>query len=256
MNRRTGWIVVVTCAILLGVGSSWGEELGDQPSTMFVGDPVAGEQSRMQAQPNAAGFETIACTYTIVPTNYYLSAIGTAATISVYTSPSTCKWTAISMDAWIAIDGNPSGTGNGVVNFVVGSNASPDPRTGRITIAEETLWVYQDGAACALSISPAEVAVNAAGGSGSVSVATATGCDWEATSNATWITITGGFVGSGSGTIFYDVAAHSSPNPRRGTMNVADSTFTVTQGTGVFFVNGFESGDTGAWSGFVSGYAP
>jgi hypothetical protein len=61
-----------------------------------------------------------------------------------------------------------------------------------------------------------------------VLVTTISGCTWTATSNASWLTITSGASGNGSGTVAFDVAANPG-GVRTGTLTIADPTLTVTQ---------------------------
>ena len=61
-----------------------------------------------------------------------------------------------------------------------------------------------------------------------VAVTAGDGCEWTASSNAAWITVTAGASGSGNGTVAFSVA----PNPgaaRTGTISIAGHTFTVNQ---------------------------
>jgi hypothetical protein len=52
----------------------------------------------------------------------------------------------------------------------------------------------------------------------------------SATSNVTWITVTGGAIGSGTGTVTYSVAPYGGrPRKRTGTLTIAAQTFTVKQ---------------------------
>lgn len=87
---------------------------------------------------------------------------------------------------------------------------------------------------CAFMINPSAQNFTSAGGSDSVSVlVSATGapenaCDWTATSNDGFITITSGASGAGDGTVNYSVAANAGAQ-RMGTMTIAGQTFTVTQ---------------------------
>ncbi|HEV2915112.1 MAG TPA: BACON domain-containing carbohydrate-binding protein [Pyrinomonadaceae bacterium] len=83
--------------------------------------------------------------------------------------------------------------------------------------------------ACTFAISPTSASLPAAGGTGSVAVTATTGCQWSATSNATWITITAGASGTGNGTVSYSVAANTATTSRTGTITIAGKTFTVTQ---------------------------
>jgi hypothetical protein len=85
------------------------------------------------------------------------------------------------------------------------------------------------GQVCSYSISPASLSFYKNGGTGSVGVTAASGCSWTASSNADWITITGGSSGSGNGTVSYSVSANTYASNRSGTMTIAGQTFTVTQ---------------------------
>ena len=105
--------------------------------------------------------------------------------------------------------------------------------------------------ACAYTIAPSSQNFGAGGGTGSVAVTTASGCDWAAVSNNSFISITAGAIGNGSGTVSFTVAPNTGP-ARTGTLTVAGQTFTVTQDTGCTFTisatgQSFEaSGGTGS----------
>jgi hypothetical protein len=55
-----------------------------------------------------------------------------------------CTWTASTTTPWIALTSGTSGTGDGVVQFVVAPNAGP-PRTGTVNIAGQEYPVQQGG---------------------------------------------------------------------------------------------------------------
>jgi hypothetical protein len=67
------------------------------------------------------------------------------------------------------------------------------------------------------------------GQSGAAVAASTTSCNWSATSNASWISITSGASGAGNGLVSFSVALNTSPAPRAGTLTVAGQTFTVNQ---------------------------
>ena len=50
----------------------------------------------------------------------------------------------------------------------------------------------------------------AAGGSGSVTVSCADGCEWTAASQTSWITLTAGASGTGAGSVAFNVAPNTS----------------------------------------------
>jgi len=82
---------------------------------------------------------------------------------------------------------------------------------------------------CTYSINPTNAVFDVGGGSDSVSVTAPNGCDWSATNNDSFITITSGSSGSGNGTVHYTVAANTNSSEQVGTMTIAGQTFTVTE---------------------------
>ncbi|MGH9840639.1 MAG: BACON domain-containing protein [Blastocatellia bacterium] len=172
------------------------------------------------------------CAYSIFPMSQSFGPSSGTGSVSV-TTETGCAWTATSNAAWITITSGSSGSGSGTVNHSVAANTGP-ARTGTMTIAGRTFTVTQSGANCTFTISPTSQTFVAAAGNGAVSVTAAAACAWTAVSNATWITVTSGSSGSGSGTVNYTVAANTGPQ-RTGTMTIAGQTFTVTQNSGCTF---------------------
>ena len=149
------------------------------------------------------------------------------------TTTSACTWTAVSNNpSFINITSGSSGSGNGTVNYSVGANTGP-ARMGTMTIAAQTFTVTQDSG-CIFMLGSTNQNFVAAGGMNSVFVMTATGCTWNAVSNAGFITIDSGSSGSGNGTVNYSVSANTGP-ARMGAMTIAGITFTVTQDPGCAF---------------------
>jgi hypothetical protein len=85
---------------------------------------------------------------------------------------------------------------------------------------------------CSFSVSPLSASYGYSGGTGSVTVTVGGGCNWTATNNAAFITITAGNAGIGSGSVSYSVATNTSHSGRTGTLTIAGQTFTVTQAAG------------------------
>jgi hypothetical protein len=106
---------------------------------------------------------------------------------------------------------------------------------------------------CSYTASPTSNTLASGGGTGTVNVTSGTGCAWTATSNAGWITITGGASGSGNGPVTYSVAANTGAQ-RTGTMTVAGQTITITQSAPCSFtvsptsLNSTSAGGTGSTS--------
>jgi hypothetical protein len=82
---------------------------------------------------------------------------------------------------------------------------------------------------CKYTISPLSQSLTSSGGSGSVTVTALNTCDWTATSNASWITITSGGSGPGNKTVRYTVAANTGTTARTGTVTIDDKIHTINQ---------------------------
>ena len=66
------------------------------------------------------------------------------------------------------------------------------------------------------------------GGSGNITVTTQSGCAWSASSGVSWITITSGSSGTGSGTVVYSVTSNSGA-ARSVVSTIAGNLFTFNQ---------------------------
>jgi hypothetical protein len=84
------------------------------------------------------------CSYSISPSTASFRKGGRSASIGVQASAN-CAWTAVSSASWITITSGSTGTGPGIVQYVVAANDTAAARTGTITIAGETLTVEQRG---------------------------------------------------------------------------------------------------------------
>lgn len=84
---------------------------------------------------------------------------------------------------------------------------------------------------CNYSITPVNQSYGAGGGTGNFNITTGNSCAWTAISNASWITVTGGNSGTGTGTINFTVLPNNN-SFRTGTIVVGGQTFTVNQSGG------------------------
>ncbi len=101
--------------------------------------------------------------------------------------------------------------------------------------------MYPYVAACTYSISPTTQSFTSSGGTGTVTITTQTGCQWNASSHSGWIRVISGSSGNGNGTISYSVSANSISsssnntsssrisNPRTGIISVEGKALTITQ---------------------------
>ena len=85
---------------------------------------------------------------------------------------------------------------------------------------------------CTYNINPSSASHAAEGETGEVTVTTRAGCSWTAISNTSWITMTGGSNGTGSGTATYTVIKNKEA-ARQGAITVAGQTVTVEQKSGI-----------------------
>ncbi len=70
-----------------------------------------------------------------------------------------------------------------------------------------------------------------AGGNFTVNITAPTNCDYSATSNFSWITVTNGNPGTGNGTVSFTVATAPNDNERIGTISIGGKDFNVLQGS-------------------------
>ncbi|MCH8267392.1 MAG: SBBP repeat-containing protein, partial [Acidobacteria bacterium] len=99
------------------------------------------------------------------------------------------------------------------------------------------ILILDSSSACVDSIAPLRKVFPAGGGDGTIGVIASSACNWTATSNATFITISSGATGTGNGTVSYTVAENTSAAVRTGTLSIAGQTFTVEQaGTAPLFL--------------------
>ena len=157
----------------------------------------------------------------------------------ISTSP-ILTWTATantdSYDVYFGTDSNPPYLGNTMSASYPLSGLSPNTVYYWEVVAKNncdnstsgSVWSFTT-MACTYFISATNQSFGPGGGTGSVSVAAPGGCNWTATSNASWITINSGSIGNGDGTVLYVVDFNPSTDGRTGTMTIAGQTFTVTQ---------------------------
>jgi hypothetical protein len=174
---------------------------------------------------------TPVCSYTITPGASTYGPDSSSGNVSV-AAGNNCSWTATSNVPWITVTGGSNGSGAGSVTYSVAANTSSEARTGALAIAGQTHAVTQQGkpvAACSYELSPTRADVGVEETRGTFAVTAPGGCSWTATSDSSWLTVTGGSPGSGSGTVSFLVGANNDVDGRRGLIIVADQVFTVRQ---------------------------
>jgi hypothetical protein len=183
-------------------------------------------------------------------------------TFSVNVSaPSDRFWAAKDDADWVSITSGLSGTGNGTIQFTVGSNLPvltqgaarglvlspvslfPGPRTANLRIAlapallvNATVQIVQAAPDCTYSVSPAKINAEPEAGTYAVTVTTAPHCTWGTSESLSWAQVT---PSSGQGTATVSVkltpnvnssSIHPVPAPKRtGSIVVAGKTVTIEQ---------------------------
>lgn len=189
-----------------------------------LGGLVWGCESSSPTQPSPGP-----CTYLLSPLTLSFDPSGGSQSVTV-TTEGHCTWTAASDSSWITFTTGPGGTGPGQVTVNVAANPGSATRTGTLTIAGQTVTVRVDGLEpCTIEIAPATAWFSQHPATGSFGVSTQAHCEWSATSQVPWLTVTGGSPGTGSGTVTYAVDRHREIADRSGTIAAGGQTFTVTQ---------------------------
>jgi hypothetical protein len=170
----------------------------------------------------------LTCSFNVAPTAISLSPAAASSSLAV-SGAAGCGWTASSGTPWITITSGGAGDGNGAVNFSVTQNLTGFARSGTITAGGRLVSVLQAGTNCTIALSNVGVSVGPSAGSASVTVSTGATCDWTASSNAGWITVTSGASGTGNGTVVLGVAENTATASRNGLVAIGGRSFTVTQ---------------------------
>ncbi len=166
------------------------------------------------------------CSYELDQTEYEFDSDSTPVFINV-TTDDTCFWSAERHVDWIQMGGD-SATGSGRIIVIVSANDGPQ-RTGTLTVADQTVTIFQQGSDCSYTVAPTEAWFPNEGGRGEITVETIEGCDWTASALAPFIHIDEPAGGSGRGGLSFSVAPNGSDAARQGELVVAGTTVRVNQ---------------------------
>lgn len=182
--------------------------------------------SKSPTQPTPPG----ACSFSLSSSSLSFGAAGGNASVTVSTAAQ-CTWTAASDRPWMSIGSGASGTGPGTVAVAVTANANADSRSGTLTVAGQAVPVSQEGVAtaCTVTIAPSSATYSKDAATGTFAVTAPASCAWTAASSASWMTITAGASGNGSGTVGYSVARNTAIDARTAQIHVNEATFSLSQ---------------------------
>jgi hypothetical protein len=155
---------------------------------------------------------------------------GGSRTFDVITG-ATCNWAAESRSPFISITSDTSGQGSATVTVSVQRNTGAQ-RSGEVVVNQLTVTLSQAAAPCEFSVSPGTLSFDKDGGTGTVAVTVTQGadCQWTANSNASFVVLTSGSSGTGSGSITFRVESNPSQVARTATLSIAGTTVVVNQG--------------------------
>ena len=205
-----------------------------------------------------AGRPAEECDFAIDPVETTASVNGANGHIAVTGTPD-LPWSVQSMSSWLVVLGSSvEGTGNGNVFYTASPNTTLLERQGTIVITPsdtgvpaKTHTVTQPGAVA--DVVPAGYEFEANGGSTAVTVTVPGSIEWQAVDAPSWITILGSSSRIGSGSITIQASPNDTVCARRGTIKIAERTFTVAQ-KGIGFSVEYEDivfgtdGDQGSFS--------
>jgi len=171
------------------------------------------------------------CTFSVSPTAQSFPVGGGDGNFTVQSG---CAWTATSNAGWINLKGNSV---SGILTpYSVAANTCIAARTGTITVQTgvtspppPTLAVTQDGSPANLTISPSSATYSAAAKSDRIAITTGDTCGWNAAADVSWIQITNGASGTGSGGISFRILENTTNVARTGNIRVGAVSYAVTQ---------------------------
>jgi hypothetical protein len=181
------------------------------------------------------------CSYTVAPLNPSFPASGGGGSVVVTSNvntaqcnfhtfdsfPSNVAWITPSPISHIAVGG--LGFAGEAISYTVAANPSASARSTTVSIFGQSVTVSQGGiGACSYNLSPASEIFAASGGSFKVTVLSAGGCGWSASSTLNWLHVTAGTSGSGTGVVTIQ-ADPNSGGLRSGSITIAGKPFNVSQ---------------------------
>ena len=151
-----------------------------------------------------------------------------------------CPYTISNPAAWVSGTGT-GGTfmGQAPFDLLISANTSAAPRSVILTVAGLPFVINQAGGyTCTYSLSPTTSTTNYMGDFSTLSVSTVPGCSWTLSSDSAWLQIrsvsssysSSSTVGTGNGTVYYNVLYNPSGSKRSGVITIGGETFIVTEG--------------------------
>ncbi|MGA1346126.1 MAG: BACON domain-containing protein, partial [Ilumatobacteraceae bacterium] len=191
-TSSASWLTITSPGTVTGTTTVQYQVSGNTSGSARSATITAQGMSHLVTQCGLSSFSSDVATF---------GAAGGTGSLSFMLDGQQCTWAATSNRSWLVLTSPTSGQDGGTIAYSVAANPTAIERSGAITVAGQVLTVTQAGIPCAFtSLLPATAVLPASGGTGSVGVGTNGGsCAWQATSSASWLTITSGGSGSAGG---------------------------------------------------------
>jgi len=170
----------------------------------------------------------VRCGLTLSVPETAIESAGGSEQVTLTTTPE-CAWTASADANWIARIDPASGQGSGTLRVDVGPNPAASMRQASIVVNGVRAQIQQEPAPCDYTVSGSGAQqISPAGGAFQVTVTTTSGCTWAVTSAASWMRVTSGSPGIGTGVVQFSVDPNDG-GERVSALAIAGQSFTVTQ---------------------------
>jgi hypothetical protein len=178
-------------------------------------------------QPYQVTQTGVPCSFSLGIEDSLLPSSGGTGKVTITADPS-CGWIGESNAPWLTLSSSV-GNGGDTTTFTASVNSNPTARAATLTIAGQNVTINQNGANCSYALRSSSASIPPGGGSSAVGVIAAVGCPWTATSQASFVQITGGAASTGTGNVFFSVQTNATGALRTGFISVAGQSFAVTQ---------------------------
>jgi len=171
------------------------------------------------------------CTFGTVAASSTPSALAGTGSIAL-SAAAGCQWSASSSAPWLAITSGVNGNSSSTINYSVQANPSTVPRQGSIQVGNgfsSTMFTVLQAGVCTYTFSPGPAVASPPGGETSgIQVFTQTNCPWSVETATSWLSITSGTSGMGSGTFAFAALPNTVAADRSGTITLMGQTLGAT----------------------------
>jgi len=177
---------------------------------------------------NSPATPSATCTYTLSSTSQSPASSGGTFNVTITKTAGSCTWAASSNASWVTFPGNSSGSDTATLTVAVAPNTTTTARAAAVTVTwnggTAQIAVNQSGLAfgeCTYAFANSSLTVPPEGGSSTAALTvTGSGCSWNASVDAAWLTITSQTSGVASAAITFTSAPNPDATSRGGSLTV------------------------------------